>query len=326
MEPGLMKLLLLALPTILTASLVGCAVDTTDESTTDDDLTSAWSESVVNSAAATGDGCFEATYPSNTWEAVDCVDAPNRPFATFGGSVTPNVAETVGNGDDYQLQVTGKITTSTGSFPTVKGVTSESDSGTKNGYSIQLNSNFMSGTAACKGVKNCLSWSQFVYSSEEKASFVQNWLIGIGTCPSASWNDDGQGDCFINSKASSTPVEAISTLATLKMAGSTTSSTDSLVFTVGTKAFKTSQKDTLTDLSTAWTGVEFNIIGDGGGSEAVFNKGSSVTVQISVKDGSTAAPTCAGNAGTTGETNNLKLGACKASSGSSPSVTFTETD
>ena len=38
--------------------------------------------------------------------------------------------------------------------------------------------------------------------------------------------------------------------------------------------------------------LEFNIIGDGGGSEANFNSGTKLTVEIAVNDGSTAAPTC----------------------------------
>src|SRR5436305_1108016 len=63
-------------------------------------------------------------------------------------------------------------------------------------------------------------------------------------------------------------------------------------------------------LSGAWNASEFNIIGDGGGSQAVFNRGASVTVEITATSGSTAAPKCVANAGTTGETNNLTLGTC----------------
>jgi hypothetical protein len=43
-----------------------------------------------------------------------------------------------------------------------------------------------------------------------------------------------------------------------------------------------------------------------------------------VTDGSTAAPTCATNAGTTGETNNLNLRACTAAGGAHPYIAFNE--
>jgi hypothetical protein len=47
-------------------------------------------------------------------------------------------------------------------------------------------------------------------------------------------------------------------------------------------------------------------------------------VNIALTDGLTAAPVCQGNDGTTGETNNLNLGPCTATGGTTPSVQFTE--
>jgi hypothetical protein len=52
-----------------------------------------------------------------------------------------------------------------------------------------------------------------------------------------------------------------------------------------------------------------------------------VTVQIDLADGTTANPVCKTNDGTTGETNNLNLGACKAKKGKGivlPYVQFVE--
>ena len=67
-----------------------------------------------------------------------------------------------------------------------------------NVYSIQLNSNFMSGDQACAGANNpsqCLGWLQYVYSSSEHAAFMQYWLIrytgGTVHCP-AGWNSFSQ--------------------------------------------------------------------------------------------------------------------------------------
>lgn len=305
-----MKLLMvLAIPTALAATIGACApVDTGDDAAQED-----WREAIVANPSA-ADGCFHAEYPDTSWEPIECSVAPSRAF-------------TVGNGADYAIQSAGLIAKSTGTFLHVTNVKTETDAGTKNGYSIQLNSNFMTGTAACSGVANCLSWAQFVYSSEEESAFIQNWLIGIGTCPDASWFDAGGGDCFKNSAAVTVPVIGITDLSALKMSGGAVKGgKDSLVFANGAEAFTTNQKDNVTDLATAWNASEFNIIGDGGGSEAVFNKGSSLEVRIGINDHTANTPSCIANDGTTGETNNLKLGSCKVFVASSPAVEFTESD
>ncbi len=275
--------------------------------------TEQWRAAIVASPS-NEEGCFHASFPGVTWEKVNCTEV---------------VPETVGNGADFAAEVSsGLISQTVGTFPTVTGVTSETDDRAKNTYSIQLNSNFMSGTAACQGVSGCLSWLQFVYSSSEKAAFMQYWLIGIGKCPKgAGWISDGGGDCYENSAAVSVPTIAITQLSQLKMSGTAVKGgKDTLVFTSGTEAYTTNGADTVADLATAWTASEFNIIGDGGGSEAVFNKGASVTVKVAVNNGTTNAPKCVANDGTTGETNNLTLGTCSATGGSSPYVQFTESD
>jgi hypothetical protein len=234
--------------------------------------------------------------------------------------------QTVGNGADYAADTTQFITGSVGTFPTVTGVKTESDGG-KNIYSIQLNSNFMT-TAACNGISGCQAWEQFVYSSGETSAFMQYWLINYGnTCPSGGGWMSYQGSCYKNSAAVTVPKQAITQLAHLKLSGTAVKNgTDTLVFTTETEAYTTTGKDSVVDLATDWHSSEFNIIGDGGGSEATFNSGSSVTVKIALTDGSTAEPTCATNAGTTGETNNLNLKSCSVSGGSTPAIQFTESN
>jgi hypothetical protein len=69
------------------------------------------------------------------------------------------------------------------------------------------------------------------------------------------------------------------------------------------------------DMASAWKQVEFNIVGDAGGSQAQFNSGTSLTAVLAFADGTSTKPACLPNSGTTGETNNLKLGACTASVG-----------
>jgi hypothetical protein len=278
-----------------------------------------WRETMARTTVP-HEGCFEAEFPTAVWVEATCVVAPDKVYVPRGHSGR----QTAGDGVDYAASVTGTMSAAVGTFPAVTGVTSEKD-GSANVYSIQLNSNFMS-TAACNGHSGCQSWEQFVYSSSETAAFMQYWLIDYGnTCPSG-WNAY-QGSCYKNSAAVTVPKQPITELASLKLSGTAVlNGNDTLVFTTPTKAYSTTGKDSVVDLATDWNQSEFNIIGDGGGSKATFNKGSSITVKVAVTHGSTAAPTCASNAGTTGETNNLTLGACSAVSGATPYIQFKETN
>jgi len=278
-----------------------------------------WRETIARTNVP-HEGCFQAEFPNAVWVETSCSVAPDKVYVPHGHGGP----QTVGNGVDYAASVGNLISSSVGTFPSVTGVTSERDGGS-NVYSIQLNSNFMS-TAACNGHSGCLAWEQFVYSSYEQSAFMQYWLIDYGnSCPSG-WNAYS-GSCYRNSAAVNVPKQPISVLSQLKMSATAVAGgNDTLVFTTPTKAYSTTGKDSVTDLATAWKQSEFNIIGDGGGSKATFNAGSSITVKVAVAHGSTAAPTCASNAGTTGETNNLRLGSCSAVGGATPYIQFKESN
>ena len=279
-----------------------------------------WREAIARNPSS-ADGCFHTSYPSMAWEQVECAVAPNRPYVPHR-STSAIAPDTVGDGADFAAEVTGLISQSVGTFPTVTGVTKETDS-SSNTYSIQLNSNFMT-KARCDTTPGCMAWEQFVYSSSSEEAFMQYWLINEPTCPDSSWMAY-EGDCYKNSAGVRVPKLAISALASMKMSGAAVKGgNDTLVFTADGDAYSTSGKDSVVELAVDWTGSEFNIIGDGGGSKATFNKGASITVKVAVTDGSTAAPVCGANAGTTGETNNLTLGACTAEGGSTPYIEFTE--
>ncbi|MGD0190011.1 MAG: hypothetical protein ABSD74_04640 [Rhizomicrobium sp.] len=281
-----------------------------------------WSTTIAKTAVPHA-GCFHASYPSTEWKQVACQPAPSILFLPSNGLGS----QTVGNGHDYAIEVSGTLISSAlGSFPKVK-VKTETGEGQANNYSLQLNSNFMSGSPACDGASNpsnCLAWLQFIYSSGEHAVFMQYWLINYdATCP-AGWNSDG-GDCYKNSSAVAAPLQVIKQLKYLSLSGTAVSGgLDTVVLTTKTDAYTTTGEDTVTYLSGYWTASEFNIVGDGGGSQAVFNAGTKITDQIDVTDGLTTAPTCESNAGTTGETNNLNLGACTAAGGATPSISFLE--
>jgi hypothetical protein len=279
----------------------------------------AWREAIALTEVP-HEGCFHAAYPHKQWESVACGVAPNREFrphkAAAGG--------TVGDGDDYAAGVTGLLSSSVGSFPKVTGVTSEKNMGRANEYSLQLNSNFMN-TAACDG-PDCLSWLQFIYSTgdTEAAVFMQYWLINYGTpCPSG-WFTDAP-DCYTNSASVPAPNQTVAQLENLKLAGSAVlGGLDTVTFTTETDAYGATGPDTVVDLATGWNQSEFNIIGNGNGSEARFNAGSHIEVKIAVSDGSRSAPTCVSNGGTTAETNNLTLEGCRGVGGASPSIVFVE--
>jgi hypothetical protein len=287
----------------------------------------AWSSAIARTPTP-GSGCFTASFPLTIWKQVKCSVAPQRPYVPASGHGN---AQTTGDGNDYSAVVSGAFMTSTvGSFPKVKGVTSEKDGNRANSYSLQVNSNFMSGSPACAAANvpaNCLAWEQFVYSSTEQAAFMQYWLIhytgGSVHCPSgwASFSDD----CFKNSASVHAPNQTIDQLPFLQVSGAIAAGIDTLVFTTKTQAYSTTGADTVVSLGTGWNASEFNIIGDGGGSEATFNAGSKVTVRVQVNNGEAAAPVCQANDGTTGETNNLNLKKCKVKGGAAPYAQFAET-
>ena len=280
----------------------------------------AWREA-IRAVPKPASGCFTAEYPNKTWAQVACVAAPDIPFIPRGG----HKGYTVGDGNDYAAVVTSLITSTTGTFPKVKGLKTETDEGTPNSYSLQINSQFFA-SPTCSGASNpsaCLGWEQFVYSSDSQAGFMQYWLIYYGNkCP-AGWMSYST-DCYKNSAAVSVPKEVITELPDLKLEGEAGASTDVLTMTTDTKAYSTSGPDSVVDLAAYWMQSEFNIIGDGGGSSATFNTGTSLTVNIALQTSSTAAPVCQSDDGTTGETNNLNLGKCKVKGGTTPTVKFVE--
>ena len=302
-----------------------------------------WREAMSQNPES-GPGCFQASYPSYVWERTECKvvhpklrRAPQKP--------TPEQLQVTGNGNDYVIQGTGLISKTVGSFPTVSGVTSERSAGVAafggggilgtNEYSLQINTDFNGTTAACAGHSGCVVWQQFVYATDyetagEAAVFIEYWLIGWGSsaCP-RNWESDGAGDCVINSNATAAPDVAPTTasLAKMSLTGTAVSGgNDTAVFNNGTTAYSLTASDSVVDIAQVWQQSEFNIVGDAGGSRADFNRGASITVKVAVTDGSTATPSCVADSGTTGETNNLNLGTCTASGGTSPSISFKESD
>jgi hypothetical protein len=291
---------------------------------------------------ASPEGCFQASYPEFVWEAAQCKVAqprvhPVHPNFTGGGG------DLTGNGHDYVAQATGLITEALGTFPSVTGVKTEKGVGVglfggggilgPNEYTLQINTNYTGTTSVCAKHTGCTVWQQFIYAPDyvtngEGAVFMQYWLIGWGptACPK-TWGSDGGGDCYRNSAIVTAPDMPITALAKMTISGTAVAGgNDTVVFNNGTTAYSITGKDTVVDISAVWKQSEFNIVGNAGGSRANFNKGSSVTVKLALQDGSTAAPKCVANAGSTGESNNLNLGPCSTAGGVTPSIQFTESN
>jgi hypothetical protein len=297
-----------------------------------------WRATMAESSAPS-EGCFHASYPDIVWEKVDCQIGKPRVRPTRAKPTNSELL-TVGNTNDYVAKATGLITTASGGFAT-KGVKSETGVGVaqykdqgilgSNEYSLQLNTNAHETTKACAGHSGCTVWQQFVYSPDfiKKGTaglLMQYWLIGWGSsaCPT-DWSkyDD---DCVTNSAVATAPDLPITDLGEMGLMGTAKAGgNDTVTLTYGTESLSISGKDSVLDISSVWKEAEFNVVGNAGGSRADFNSGSSVTVTLVVFDGSTSAPACVADAGTTAESNNLNLGTCKASGGI-PNIQFTESN
>ena len=236
-----------------------------------------------------------------------------------------------------------------------------------NEYSLQLNTND-NHTSACGSYSNCFAWVQYVMATNAPVSltnctvsscpltnetqvFIEYWLFNYGVdtgnganiCPSG-FIDNGSNylggagdDCVHNSPAVTIdwnpPTNLgqlpITHLGDLKLSGSATSGgNDTTTVTYNGQAYSESVSDSLTDIASIWNQAEFNVVGNAGGSEAVFNPGIPcvastgvncavvvVKSEVTYTPASTIAPICVQNGGTTGETNNLSFAPAQGTTG-----------
>ncbi len=305
----------------------------------------AWRTSLMRTAFP-GDGCFKVSFPSTAWVRAACATPPNLVFwnpARHG--IRP---DNVGDGTDFVAETTNdkdKISSAVGSFPTIAGVKTEKSVGGEGGllgtnsYSLQLNSNFFS-SLTCKDahLPSCLGWEQFVYENPPNSSqsylYIQYWLIHEGQpfthCPSQHNWHLLNGYCYTNSRRAVTlPNQPITNLANVSETGNADLSGDSIYISTGTDMYGMKVKNgPITDLANDWLRSEFNVFGDGGGSTAKFNSGSTVTTSIEINDGLSTAPSCPADSGTTAEGNTLSFVRAPAhgSQLKFPSVLFTESN
>lgn len=296
----------------------------------------------LSRAPQAGAGCYQAAYPSLAWHSVACVAAPRIPLvpALAGSSSAHRGADTVGDGTDYSAVVSGLITKAVGTFSNVssniseKGDVGGSGGLVANSFSLQLNSQFFSGSPACSGASDpadCLAWQQFVYTYNGGGTgdvFMQYWLIDCNnSCPSGWYSYSP--DCYTNSSATEITGITAAQLATVKLTATAASGgNDAVSVSVGSgSAVSVSGKDTKVDLAANWNTTEWGVYGDGGGSAADFGSSNTLEAVTALTDSAgSGAPSCV-EEGFTGETNNLTLSGTPAlGSESSPTLGSEQTD
>jgi hypothetical protein len=210
-------------------------------------------------------------------------------------------------------------------------------------------------TNAPNGASGCYGWQQFLFSQTQGPApdtaagqksvpgatgttpglFIEYWLMNWGTpCPalpswdasSGTWTSDGAGDCWFNGPMTYVAPQTAATLPDIVMTASATSTQDKVVLST-TSGMYVYQEDNVLSLSAAWTQAEFNIFGDCCLTQVNFTSPTVLFVNVALTDGSTAAPSCLANDGTTGETNNLTLvpassPVCCPYGGASPAIGF----
>jgi hypothetical protein len=269
-----------------------------------------WRRDMAKSVPTTG-GCFTVSHPSTTWVQVPCGKAPDHPLipaVPARGAVHP---ETVGSnsGDFFAQELGGAISSAEGAFPVLSGVTSANES-----FSLQLNTQAANTGVCAPNLQDpqppyCQDqWQQFVYS--DGLLFMQYWLIGMNAACPAGWgsfDNGGQADCFRNStNVVQVPAFPLSQLGEVVLTGVAGKTTDSVTLAVGTTLYSVSQSSLL-GLWDWWNQAEFNVFGNGGGSEVVFDPGATVLVRQLVDGLQPSTSTTCGSGSFTGETNSLSL-------------------
>jgi len=290
---------------------------------------------VIRNMQKPGKGCFHVSYPSVAWESVDCKIA-RQPAPVRVNSTSAAPAAGAGASHDYVASVQGQgrlinfaggkfflsgVTSETGLCPKCGGVSSPNE------YSLQLNTNTYDyttssyiRTAACGDYYDCHVWQQFVYATDydqlhEGALFMQYWLFNwTGNCPRGYWTLSA-GTCYKNSKYAAVPDIPVTNLGDVILTGGAENGgADSIALEYGDDIWSVTAADSSRegglDIATVWTQAEFNVVGDANFAQANFNLGSQITVLLQILDGSSSVPACNIGEGTTGETNNMTLGAC----------------
>jgi len=286
-------------------------------------------------------GCFTSAYPRIEWREIPCKAPPPYPQPPRRSGTPANIVG--GLSGDFDAHVPGALSSVTGSFDSVPAGISETGTdpnthvaGIANVFSLQLNTGPFS-TPMCKGANYppmCNGFQQFVFDSADSSIYIQYWLLDYGTnCPSG-WTfflNQGEPDCYTSTTPTPVPAVTIADLKQITMkATADPSGNDALIFTIGLgNPINATNQDSVLNLAPNWQDAEFNVFGDGWGTQAVFGDDTTLSVRTSVDDGTTIAPFCQTNS-FTGETNDLTLTppCCPYGvyNGAQPAIVFTQSN
>jgi hypothetical protein len=249
--------------------------------------------------------------------------------------VGANNSDAVGGGsDDFTAQVPSLIVTAEGSFISVtpgiteagntySGCLDQTGTNVPNAFTLQLNSNTFTNKATealcADGATptSCMGWQQFVFDNNAKQAYIQYWLENYGTaaCPAGGpppfgWLPYSAGCYSTTAGVGNIPSQTMADLSQITMTATADSGgTDTLIVQTAGGDLTALGQDSLLKLAQRWRAAEFNIFGDGCGSQASFSSGSTIVVKTSVVDSGLDTPRCVRES-FTGETNNLTLGSC----------------
>ena len=298
-----------------------------------------WTQQMQHTPTPSQGGCFDGTFPNTAWNEVPCHPSGNN-----------SIPASVGNTNDYSGEIVNSgtyIGYAQGSFSNVQGIMSEYDNGehANDYYSLQLNSPTFSCTpvdGSGSSANGC--WEQFMYQNFGGSGEVriELWLWGYynqyASCPTSSPNweqksDSKYGtDCEMYSDYNATPDESatsqIGSLSITAMTNYEGSGNDQDTMCNGGYCYSVTIGDNWLGLyNDQWSNAEFGVFGLGNLSQAQFNSGTSITVNLQEQDGSGTiiTPTC-DSIGFTGETNNLNLSGSCSVSGYYEIMGFTESN
>ncbi|MEH2466476.1 hypothetical protein [Nostoc sp.] len=286
----------------------------------------------LEASEPSGIGCFVADYPSTTFKKVRCEPPPSQARITTQQKRPLNVEkerplDVEKYTGDYVLQSTTPIYAAFGSLRKVENVTSTIGFGNVPGeFNLQINTETtLPGNASgslCSQSKNpnCNGWLQFVYDSGGSIN-IQSWGINYGECPSSLNLSGPQSSCGKRTAFFQLPPPL---LKFSDLNGATLSAalfkfpaygpvTAVVKLYVNGHSYMTSGID-ITGAYGNWKNAQFNVYGNSGGDESIFNSGSLVSVELNVRTGSGSGNvTCSriGEGNTTGESTNLTLLPCE---------------
>jgi hypothetical protein len=302
----------------------------------------AW-QAYISNVPAPQAGCFVATYPNPVWQPTHCATAPTQTEVV--GNLNDWIAKaptgslirrSTSSGAILASGITSENDVCVKPFLTTCKMLGGGLG--SNAYSIQINSNL--GFKINFNGRATKGWEQFVFLNTEQGFlnccgqvYIEYWLLGYfttyGACPPSSQDPPGGGtgwfqsggNCVFNTSGVGTPsvypatgtTYVLSQVSFQANANFQSSNLDQAVMCIVSQGcYTNSLPASVLNLDKHWTQSELNVVGYIDGSRAEFNSGTSITIQNGLFLNTNAfgtIPTCV-KGGTTGETNNLNLGAC----------------